>query len=636
LSWVALILTMTWLAIQCWWWARIGLDSAIREQKSGQLAPVARRRLSEEQYRVAFLPRIYALAVFAAVAISFLFQGEYWLAAIAGIFGVAVFTLLWKRRNILKCTVSDRNIRPIRTVTGKAMLATSYLFVIVTMWWVWVDPVGAGFLLGSLSISAAGLASIVPVLSLVTVSNTLSRAPVLTTLAGLVVLLGSFSALDHHQVRVILEETTSAPRELAKVYEEWKSLDNHQSNQSLIVVYAAGGGIRAAYWTALSLAKLEDTYPGIHRNIFAISGVSGGSVGAAFWLGALAQQQRSGTTDQRKLFDQMDKALSKDYLAPTLGALLYKDLAYALIGFLPFVSREDRAAVLEQSWEKGFKDTVSGEEMSEDFLGLWPDQKAENKDWLPLLLSNGTHQETGRRIITAPILIKDGDFLNALDFFALTGKGIRLSTAALNSARFTYVSPAGTLESPNREKVGHILDGGYFENSGARTAIDLANSIRSVDENQRIVLVEIMNDPAVSEINASREPDESAPTTIDVSEKDMFSGVINEVVAPIGGLLATREGRGHLEAKLAAIKSGAVNLRDQSEAQSPSNVDYVLIRMCMKEGKQPPLGWVLNSRSTEAIKALFDQQVTDDDKLACNPLFGLKLIAEAAGYPTNQ
>ena len=60
------------------------------------------------------------------------------------------------------------------------------------------------------------------------------------------------------------------------------------------------------------------------------------------------------------------------------------------------------------------------------------------------------------------------------------------STAAHNSARFTYVSPAGKLvssgeKSQNRshsgkksQNRGYVIDGGYFENYGALTALELA------------------------------------------------------------------------------------------------------------------------------------------------------------------
>ena len=55
----------------------------------------------------------------------------------------------------------------------------------------------------------------------------------------------------------------------------------------VFVVSAQGGGLYAAYNTATFLARLIDLCPGFRRHLFAISSVSGGSVGAAVFASAL-------------------------------------------------------------------------------------------------------------------------------------------------------------------------------------------------------------------------------------------------------------------------------------------------------------------------------------------------------------
>ena len=48
---------------------------------------------------------------------------------------------------------------------------------------------------------------------------------------------------------------------------------------------------------------------------------------------------------------------------------------------------------------------------------------------------------------------------------------LRLSTAALLSARFPIISPAGVLRNDADASFGdRVVDGGYFENSGLSTA----------------------------------------------------------------------------------------------------------------------------------------------------------------------
>src|SRR6516164_1244672 len=63
----------------------------------------------------------------------------------------------------------------------------------------------------------------------------------------------------------------------------------------MVIVATAGGGIRAAYWTASVLEKMKrDLGPnGLRPYLFAISGVSGGSVGATAFDAALANSDEA-------------------------------------------------------------------------------------------------------------------------------------------------------------------------------------------------------------------------------------------------------------------------------------------------------------------------------------------------------
>jgi hypothetical protein len=126
------------------------------------------------------------------------------------------------------------------------------------------------------------------------------------------------------------------------------------------------------------------------------------------------------------------------------------------------------------------------------FLSLFPWGKAAR--WRPILLLNATHEESGKRIITSHVLIERNVFVDALDGLHLLESDVRASTAAHNSARFCFISPAGNLgrrqdsagglkswtdldswmEVGKRWKEnwnGSVIDGGYFENYGALTAL---------------------------------------------------------------------------------------------------------------------------------------------------------------------
>jgi len=149
--------------------------------------------------------------------------------------------------------------------------------------------------------------------------------------------------------------------------------------------------------------------------------------------------------------------------------------------------------------------------VSHKFLSFFPAIKEDTilHSWRPALLLNATHQETGRRIITSHLKIERDIFLDSYDALHVLNSDVRLSTAAHNSARFTYVSPAGNLQSattPTHHR-GYIIDGGYFENYGARTALELAReAIEAIDPDYgkpghqnkiKLVILQISSDPTL-------------------------------------------------------------------------------------------------------------------------------------------
>jgi hypothetical protein len=59
----------------------------------------------------------------------------------------------------------------------------------------------------------------------------------------------------------------------------------------VFLITAQGGGLYAAYHAAVFLATIEDVCPGFTSHIFAISAVSGGSVGASIFASAASARQ---------------------------------------------------------------------------------------------------------------------------------------------------------------------------------------------------------------------------------------------------------------------------------------------------------------------------------------------------------
>ena len=173
-------------------------------------------------------------------------------------------------------------------------------------------------------------------------------------------------------------------------------------------------------------------------------------------------------------------------------------------------------------------------------------------------------------------------FRDAYDLYALISPGseVRPSTVAHTSARFTYLSPAGTLADGT-----HLVDGGYFENFGAVTAREvLQAAVGRYGAKIRPVAVLISNDPELGE----RDLPSSEAQPPRAVRRETWAG---EVLSPLRALLHTRDARGLLAAS---------ELRAVAEQ---GGGDYFQFRLCREPGhRDPALGWVLSAESEDQMR----------------------------------
>jgi hypothetical protein len=322
----------------------------------------------------------------------------------------------------------------------------------------------------------------------------------------------------------------------------------------VFIVATEGGGIRAAYWTAAVLTSLSDTVPGFTEHLFAVSGVSGGSVGATTYRALLAEPRRG------PLRKQAREVLAYDALAPTISAFTQQDFVQR---FLP-LGFPDRAEALEQGWELGWQRVVRSQRFANGFLAT----TMTDANRLPSLFLNGTVVETGQRTITSNVRI-DNRFAAATDAFDQIGGDVPMSTGAHNSARFPYVSPVGTM------RTGHIADGGYFENSGAGTVADILDVIRRHEDYGKGLIRPYVIFIDYRGIATPVEPSRFA----------------NEIGAPVATLLGTRGA--HANAAVAEIR------------EHLPRSEWTAFTLVQHEGERYPLGWLLAARTRD----LMDKQM---------------------------
>jgi hypothetical protein len=404
-----------------------------------------------------------------------------------------------------------------------------------------------------------------------------------------------------------------------------------------VIIAASGGASRAGFFTASVIGKLLDSRPpqeggeplsaeGVRNRLFAISSVSGSSVGTVMTVAALGVADGKQPCKPKSTYlwfgsgqindwrSCLEVLMSGDFLTPTFAGIVFRDT----LRFLGVFGKAgsvfgwaDRATLIEQSWEEQFTSAIPGRiaaangrscvgSLSCPFVTLRPAVVGDKVNWVPLMFLNGTSVATGQRIVTATIdpwypaancplpqegpecpvfqetydfhLLLDGEqpaqgaiatMRRVLNLDAASSDKLfdaRLSTAAHNSARFPVVSPPGEVRNRVNNILDRIVDGGYFENFGAQTAIELARAMQAVDGRLAPFILIISNDPEI--------PLSDALATPDAGE----AGLLPDVSAPLDATLNTRSARGTL-----AVERATTALSETLTAACNRNVAHVRV-----------------------------------------------------------
>ncbi|MGC1404581.1 MAG: hypothetical protein WA974_16820 [Thermodesulfobacteriota bacterium] len=464
----------------------------------------------------------------------------------------------------------------------------------------WLAPQQTAPLIGAAAILLLAAAGWIAGGSILDFIGMRLRIPVLSSLLILAIIFSLWN--DNHEVRTLptppppLEKRWNVREALMAWHEHQLLRPSPNGFYPLFIVAAEGGGIRAAYWAASVLGRITDKNPCFPDQLFAISGVSGGSLGSAVFIAQLADAPvtADGFYDDREgrrppgakdILPNTQKILSENFLAPVVGAMLYPDL-FQRFWFWPMPSF-DRARTLEGAWEKAWRQTIKNDRFSEPFDNLWKNQ---GQKWLPALFLNSTWVETGKRLIVSNLRLRPEDFNDAEDLNNFyTKESLPLSTAVHLSARFTYVSPAGTLEKEGRI-YGRAVDGGYFENSGETTVLEILQAIDVLAD----------NDPAWKKvtpvvIHISNQPVDPRHKNIRLATKDKDKAsspglFLSEALSPVTTMLNTRNARAVYARETVMWHVGQENF----------------LHFGLSKNKMGfPLGWVLS----DAVQRQLDNQL---------------------------
>jgi hypothetical protein len=512
---------LSWWAFNVFYGARFILDRELRPLPRRPDAAASKARIA---CYITYVPRALGLAAFAAVAIALACAQAWALSAATIVIGSAFgYLFFWRRRWFLQQTYRLTGRRAFRVpsqpvayahgaddlgrqwdasldapprragLRGVPPLAWTFVALDVALStalfiFVCLDPADAGRQFAALNVVFLATASWVAVGTAAVYFGEWSRLPVLALLAIYIVLIRPLT--DNHRIRA-LGGAAPENRSLGEAFEQWAtspvSAPARLAASPIIVVATEGGGIRAAYWTAFLLARIQEQEPSFRDSLFAISSMSGGTIGSAVFDGLLRVDDR-----QRRCIDYERKPISlrytpesvagvtqcvravlgQDLLSGTIGSLLYPDLAQR---FVPLPKLPDRARAFEASLIAAWRYAVPGE--AGLFAAAMPAYDSDSRRH-PVLLFNGTSVNAGQQVIASNVRITSDIFPDAVDFFEQFGHPASMATAAYTSGRFPYVGQGGIYCTKCRTGArDRVVDGGYFENFGAGTAVEVVEQL---------------------------------------------------------------------------------------------------------------------------------------------------------------
>lgn len=241
------------------------------------------------------------------------------------------------------------------------------------------------------------------------------------------------------------------------------------------IVLSNGGASRAGKWTSSVLSHLQDSSfrldpeDSFKEHILCIAGASGGAVGnCAFY--SLLHATHQGEIKGDEFRKHAGAFFETDFLTFTLARMLGPDIVRHLIPFN--IPLDNRADALEKVLANG-----SGDKLLNGYFEKPVTDVFDTTGALPALFINTTQVDNGMPGVISSVMLPERsqrqDVLSLVDSLALESgdNNVRLSTAAILSSRFPYVSPAGKVFDR------YYVDGGYFDNSGAGTVLEFIQEL---------------------------------------------------------------------------------------------------------------------------------------------------------------
>ncbi|MDT7827762.1 hypothetical protein RQM65_03670 [Pricia sp. S334] len=271
---------------------------------------------------------------------------------------------------------------------------------------------------------------------------------------------------DLHQLSLVNRKT---PEPLP--YESFLNSMTRDSTQvgpkNYFLVGSYGGGLKANLWNLLLLNRLENaSNEAFLKRTLVLSGVSGGAVGIGNFASLLHEQK-----DSLAIAKGIEKIGRSNVLSNELTYLLGRDL---LREYWPWCNYEGKDRSYK-SMEQHAKNTGMEAYNTIAFDEYWQDVYESRDSTFPALIINTT-AVSGQQGLAVSVQFPTNTFAGAriINVFkdSLSDKTLTYFGAISTTNRFPFFSP--TAKIPTK---GSYLDGGYFDNSGMLSTLEVFDAI---------------------------------------------------------------------------------------------------------------------------------------------------------------
>ncbi|WP_037914582.1 DUF998 domain-containing protein [Sulfitobacter sp. 20_GPM-1509m] len=433
-----------------------------------------------------------------------------WSEAAGPVWGVA---LIWAVQLFAMFLLLPRRDWDNEVAMQRLFGMTIGVFIVLYVLLSW-DGVGFARFMGSLSLFAVFLGLLMVALSILRRWRRMAWAVAAAVVVSMVFFEFQHEAVYRNRVPVNVDNEASADPFALWLFDRADAAYYRRYAMPYPVILAAsegGGGYAMAHSYAF-LSKMTERCPNFAQHLFALVGVSGGQIGNTLYqanLQATNPAQVSQCGDDA--VSDHAEYLATDHLSPLLGHLMFVEIPRKLL-FLGAAAKGRTRALLE-SLNRAPADYAGVPDVaySDHFWERSPDGGAfaYQLNGKPALVSVTANVQTGNRFVFSPFEFETLAETN-WEFFRGSGDmqtGTHtlvepdLGSVTLASASFPWVTPSlrftmrrgfnqyfdadpddlpvdgSDLTGAAVEHAVNLVDGGYFENSGAETLSEIMASI---------------------------------------------------------------------------------------------------------------------------------------------------------------